>query len=76
MTAKEQLAGTDAEVRRFDYDDSTVLAADFGHTESASADVVGDTVIVVADGKQYDIDVEGDARAFIRNGILTVEVSA
>jgi hypothetical protein len=76
MTPTEQLEGLDVEVRRFDYDDSTVLAADFGYTESSSADVVGDTVIVVADGEQYDIEVEGDAQAFIRNGILTIEVSA
>lgn len=76
MTPKEQLTEVDADLRRFDYDDGTVLAADFGHTESASADVVGDTVIVVADGKQYDVDIEGGAQAFIRNGVLTIEVSA
>lgn len=76
MTPKEQLTEVDADLRRFDYDDGTVLAVDFGHTESASADVVGDTVIVVADGKQYDVDIEGGAQAFIRNGVLTIEVSA
>jgi hypothetical protein len=76
MTVKEQLAGLDAEVRRFDYDDGTVLAADFGYTESASVDVVGDTVIVVADGEQYDIEVEGDAKAVMKHGVLTIEVDA
>ena len=30
MTVKEQLAGLDAEVRRFDYDDGTVLESDEG----------------------------------------------
>lgn len=74
MTPTEQLEGLDVEVRRFDYDDSTVLAADFGYTESSSADVVGDTVIVVDDDETVELTVDGDARAFISNGVLTVEV--
>ena len=37
---------------------------------------MGDTVIVVADGEQFDIDLDGDARAFMKNGILTIEVDA
>jgi hypothetical protein len=76
MTTRQQFAEQDVDVRRYEYDDSVVLAADFGHTESASVDVVDDTVIVVVDGKQYDVEFEGDAQAFIRNGVLTIEVSA
>lgn len=75
MTETQQLGG-DVPVRRYEYDDSVVLAADLGVTE-ASAEIVGDTVIVVAGDEQYDLTVpEGDdARAFIKNGVLSVEVS-
>jgi len=76
MSTKQQFATQDIEVRRYEYDDSVVLAADFGYTESASVDVVDDTAIVVADGEQYDIEIEGDASGSINNGVLTVEVSA
>jgi hypothetical protein len=76
MNIKQNLTEQDAEVRRYEYDDCIVLAADFGDTDAASVDVVGDTVIVVVDGKQFDIEVEGDAKAFIKNGVLSVEVSA
>ncbi|QCC52051.1 DUF7127 family protein [Halapricum salinum] len=75
MTETQQLGG-DVPVRQYEYEESLVLAADLGVTE-ASAEIVGDTVIVVAGDEQYDLTVpEGeDARAFIKNGVLTVEVS-
>ena len=76
MTETQQL-GNDVPVSRYEYEDSVVLAADMGVTD-ASAEVVGDTVIVVAGDEQYDLEApEGeDARAFIKNGVLTVEVDA
>lgn len=74
MTETAQLDG-DVGLRRYDYDEETVLAADFGPREDASVDVVGDTAIVVVDGEQYDLDLPaGDAQAFIRNGVLSIEV--
>lgn len=74
MTETQQLKDG-VPVSRYEYDDGVVLAADLRVTD-ASAEVVGDTVIVVADRTQYDLDVpEGeDARAFVNNGVLTVEV--
>ncbi len=76
MTGNQQLVD-DAPVRRFEYDDGThVLAADVGVETDASVDVVGDTAIVVTGAEQYDLDVPaGDAQAFIKNGVLTVEVT-
>ncbi len=76
MTVKEQLAERDVTVRRFEYEDRTVLAADFGPHDDASVDVVGDTVIVVADDEQYELEVEGDTDVFMKNGILSIEVNA
>ena len=73
MTATKQL-GDDASLRRYEYDDGVTLAADLGAERDADVDVLGDTVIVVVDGEQYDLEVEGDAQAFIRNGVLTIEV--
>ena len=76
MNSQQQFAAGDIDVRRYEYDDSVVLAADFGYTESASVDVVDDTVIVVVDSEQFDVEVEANAQAFIRNGVLTIEVNA
>ena len=76
MTGPQQLE-EGVPVRRFDYDDGLVLAADVG-TDDASVDVVGDTVIVVSAGEQHELSVpetaDGEARAFIKNGVLTIEV--
>ncbi len=64
----------DGVVRRYDYDDESVIVADFGHVDG-SVDLVDGTAIVVADGDQHEIDVPaGASRAFMNNGIVTVEV--
>jgi HSP20 family molecular chaperone IbpA len=76
MNARKQLAGRDAEVRRYEYDDSVLVVADFGDVGSASVDVVGDTAIVVVDGEEFDVELADDAQAFMKNGVLTIEVSA
>jgi hypothetical protein len=69
-----QQFGDEVSVRRYEYDDGVVLAADFGPSREAAVDVVDDTVIVVTDDDQYELEVEGDATAFISNGVLTIEV--
>jgi len=75
MTDQQQLVG-DAPLRRYEYDDAVVPAADVGISDDATVDVVDDTAIVVIDGEQYDFEIPaGEARAFIRNGVLTVEMS-
>jgi hypothetical protein len=75
MTGTQQLAD-DVGLRRYEYDDELVLAADLGPGRDASVDVLDDAVIVVVDDEQYDLELAGDARAFIRNGVLTIEVVA
>ena len=74
--SERQRFGDEVAVRRYEYDDGAVLAADFSPASEAAVDVLGDTVIVVIDGEQHELDVEGDANAFISNGVLTVEVDA
>ncbi|MEF8782933.1 MAG: hypothetical protein V5A39_07925 [Haloarculaceae archaeon] len=76
MRIREQFSEADVDVCQYEYDDSVVLAADFGYVPSASVDVVGETVIVVVDGDQFEVEVDGGAQAFIKNGVLTIEVSA
>jgi len=75
MSVKQQFADYGVEVSRFEYDDQVVLAADLGFGGDASAEVVDQTVIVLADGEQYDIDVPAGAQVFINNGVLTIGVS-
>lgn len=62
-------------VRRYDYDEETVLAADLGPGVEGSVDVVDGTVIVVVGDEQHEFDVPaGESRASISNGVVTVEV--
>lgn len=69
-------ADIDGLVRQYEYDDGTVLVADFGAV-SGSVDVVDGTAIVVVDGEQHEFSVpDGTDRAVMNNGIVTVEVEA
>ncbi|RQH00276.1 DUF7127 family protein [Natrarchaeobius oligotrophus] len=66
-------------VRRFEYDDRSLLAVDFGPETDASVDLVDDTVIVVLADDQYEFDLPewaDDAHTFMKNGVLTVELEA
>jgi hypothetical protein len=67
-------ADIDGPVRRYEYDDETVLVADFGTTEG-SVDVVDGTAIVVVDGEQHEFDVpSGVDRAVMNNGVVSIEM--
>ena len=63
---------------RYEYDDGTVVAVDLGPTGADGAvDVVDDTVIVVMGNEQRELEVPADAedaRAFMKNGVLTIEM--
>jgi hypothetical protein len=74
MTLEQQTVG-DAEIRRFDYDNATTFVADLGL--SGQVEVLGDTAIVVTDDGQYDLSLpeNQDATAFMKNGVLTIEVN-
>jgi hypothetical protein len=76
MTTDQQLFD-ETPLRRFEYDDGAVLAADVGPGDDTSVDVVDGTMILVSGGQQYEHELPeaGDARAFINNGVLTVELS-
>ena len=65
----------DGSVRTRTYDDGSVIVADFGaDAGDLSVDVVGDTVIVVADDHQVEFELpEGADEISVNNGVLTIE---
>jgi len=76
MSVKQQFEAEGIDVRRVEYDDSVELVADLGTGGQSAVDVVGDTIIVLAGGEQFEIEAaaEADPQAFISNGVLTIEV--
>ena len=75
MNLQQQLRNEGIPLRRFEHDDGIEFVADLGPGVDANVDVVDDTVIVVTDEDQYDLDVDGDAQAFMQHGVLTIEVN-
>ena len=74
MNVQQFAERDDQFARRYVYDDTVVVAADLDATDAA-VDVLEDTVIVVTDDDQYELDVAGDPEAFMQNGVLTIEVN-
>ncbi|MFP4627300.1 MAG: DUF7127 family protein [Natronomonas sp.] len=63
-------------VRRYEYDDDSVLVADMGFVDG-SVDVIGETAIVVAGDEQYELTLPGSvSRATMNNGVVTIELQA
>ena len=80
MNTTQQTGNDGRIVRRYEYDDSWVLAADIGAASGdIDVDVVGTTAIVVADDGSESTEAEfelpeGDATAGTKNGVVTIEV--
>lgn len=82
MSRTQFIDGDDRLVRRYEYDDETVIVADLGVGDGdASVDVVdGTAIVVIDDGEdtvqtEFDLPSGGRAEAFIKNGIVTIEVA-
>lgn len=78
MTLERISQQEDSIARRYEYGDEELIVADFG-TAEVSVDVLDDAAIVVVerDGGSFQSEIElpdGDAQAFINNGVLTIEV--
>jgi hypothetical protein len=74
MVANSQTFDRDR-VRRYEYDDTVVLAADLGPGVDGSVDVVDGTALVVTDDDQFEFPVpEGEVAASISNGVVSIEV--
>jgi hypothetical protein len=75
MADLQQFDRTDAIARRYQYGDRTVLVVDVGAGVEGSVDVVDGTAIVVVGDDQYELALpEGTASAFMKNGVVTIEV--
>ncbi|WP_049983173.1 hypothetical protein [Halorubrum sp. BV1] len=74
-----QSAGDGALLRRYEYEDEWVVAADLGvDAENVSVDTVGETAIVVIEGSgepvESEFDLPGTAESVsVANGVITVE---
>jgi hypothetical protein len=73
---RQQYAGEDERfVRRYDYDNEWVIAADLGVDEAQlDADAVGETAIVLVDGETaMEFDLPGSVESVdTNNGVLVV----
>lgn len=77
MSNQQRFIENEGPISRYDYGDVVVFAADLGSVQDAHVDVVDGTVMIVVGDRQYEFEVpEGDAEAFIKNGVVTVEVKA
>jgi len=79
MSLKHIAEREDVFTRRYEYGDEEVLVADLGVSGEATVDVLDDVAIVVfedEDGpRQLELELpDGEAEAFITNGVLTIEV--
>jgi hypothetical protein len=74
--------GDGALLRRFEYDDGWIVAADLGaDAENVSVDTVGQTAIVVVEGDgepvESEFELPGPAvSTAVANGVVTVEGDA
>lgn len=78
-TRQTRSVGDGSLLRRYEYDDGWVVAADVGvDDEAISVDTVGDTAIVVIEGdgepSESEFELPGEARdVSVTNGVLTIE---
>jgi hypothetical protein len=62
-------------VRRFDYEDHSVISVDFGPGVDPIVDLVDGTAILIVDDTQHELDLpEGEVEVFNRNGVITFEI--
>ena len=77
MKVPETLQNADrhgAVVRRFEYDDGTLIAVDFGTDEAVTIDIVESTAIVVFDGQHLEFELPAEAEdVSVHNGVVTIE---
>jgi len=78
----QQFAGSnDRFLRRYEYDDSWVIAADLGVADDdVDVDIVGTTAIVVIDAgdqvAETEFELPGtDADVAVQNGVLTITIA-
>lgn len=62
-------------VRRFDYEDHSVITVDFGPGVDPIVDVVDGTAMLIVEDTQNELDLpEGEVEVFNQNGVITFEI--
>ncbi|WP_411963892.1 Hsp20/alpha crystallin family protein [Haloferax sp. YSMS24] len=81
MSTQQFAGGNERFIRRYEYEDTWVIAADIGFSDDEiDVDIVGSTAIVVVDTGEYTSETEfelpagGDADVFVNNGVLTITI--
>ncbi|WP_136590211.1 DUF7127 family protein [Salinigranum halophilum] len=81
MSTQQFAGANDRFLRRYEYDDSWIVAADLGVPDDAiDVDVVGTTAIVVIDTgdrvAETEFELPGtDADVAVQNGVMTITVT-
>ncbi|WP_142858939.1 DUF7127 family protein [Salinigranum halophilum] len=81
MSTQQFAGANDRFLRRYEYDDSWIVAADLGVADDAiDVDVVGTTAIVVIDTgdrvAETEFELPGtDADVAVQNGVMTITVT-
>jgi HSP20 family molecular chaperone IbpA len=81
MRPEQRAGGNEAFLRRYEYDDRWIIAADLGVGEDdVDVDVVGETAIVVVDDadrvREMELELPGPgAEIATNNGVLTIEIA-
>jgi len=67
----------DHRVRTVSWSDEFEIVVDLGPSTDASVDVVEETVIIVTDADQHEIDLDTTPKqVFMKNGVLTIKQEA
>lgn len=75
MNDQQRFTSEKAPITQYEYDDAIMFVMDVGAGTDTSIDIADGTAMFVVGDKQYDIEIpEGDAQAFMKNGIVGVEV--
>ena len=81
MNTQQFAGGNERFLRRYEYQDSHVVAADLGVSDdSIDVDVVGETAIVVVDAGDRVTETEfelpaGEAQVDVNNGVLVITIN-
>jgi HSP20 family molecular chaperone IbpA len=81
MSTQQFAGANDRFLRRYEYDNSWIVAADLGVADDAiDVDIVGTTAIIVVDTgdgvRETEFELPGtDADVAVQNGILTITVA-
>lgn len=81
MNTQQFAGGNERFIRRYEYEDTWVIAADIGLSDDEiDVDIVGSTAIVVAatgghtSETEFELPAGGDADVFVNNGVLTITI--